>query len=148
MDPSLRFWRVVASLLLLGLAGCAAPAVVAKGPTCAPPLPAESTAGVVAVNTVAITDAQLTGRVMIQSTNARRQPTGTVEVWTRLFNCSDAALQLEARTHFLDASQGPTEPVTAWTRVFLPARSYAVYTESSTDIDLVRHYYVEVREGR
>lgn len=135
-------------LMLLSLTACAGPAVVAQGPTCTPAVPAAPAAGMLALNTAAITDAQLTGRVMLQSTNARRQPTGTVEVWTRFFNCSDLALQLEARTHFLDASQAPTEPVTAWTRVFVPARSYAVYMESSTDVDAVRHYYVEVREGR
>jgi hypothetical protein len=100
------------------------------------------------VNSVSITDAAITNKVMVQSANARRQPTGTVEVWTRLVNCTDFPLQIEGRTHFLDEGQAPVEEASAWVRLFLSPRSYGVYKESSIDVTRVRSYYVEIREGR
>ena len=100
------------------------------------------------LNAVNITDVSITNKVMVQSTNARRTPTGTVEVWTRLLNCTDFPLQVEGRTHFLDAAQAPAEGVSAWNRVILPARSFGVYHELSTSATRVTYYYVEVRDAR
>jgi hypothetical protein len=100
------------------------------------------------VNSVAITDYGITNKVWVEATNARRTPTGTVEVWARFVNCTDFPLQIEGRTHFLDEGRGPAEPVSAWHRVFLPPRAFAVYQEASTSVQAVRFYYVEVREGR
>ena len=118
-----------------------------------PPAPAEAPqqpAGPtqMPVNSVSITDYTITNKVWVEATNARRTPTGTVEVWARFVNCTDFPLQIEGRTHFLDEARAPVEAVSAWHRVFLPPRSFAVYQESSTNVSAVRFYYVEVREGR
>jgi hypothetical protein len=151
--------------LLLGLAGCQTQmAAVEPQAICnfnalvaqrqAAPAPAEAPAQPAAgptlmpLNSIAITDVAITNKVWVEATNARRTPTGTVEVWARFVNCTDFPLQIEGRTHFLDESRGPVEPVSAWQRVMLPPRTFAVYQESSTNVSAVRFYYVEVREGR
>lgn len=100
------------------------------------------------VNSVNITDFGMTNKIWVESTNARRTPTGTVEVWARLVNCTDFPLQIEGRTHFLDEARAPAEEASAWSRVFLPPRTHGVYREASTGVGAVRFYYVEVREGR
>jgi len=118
----------------------------ASQPAMVPSVPASMTE--MPLNSVNLTDWTITNKVMVQSTNARRTPTGTVEVWARLVNCTDYPLQVEGRTHFLDESQAPVEDVTAWHRVMLSPRSLGVYTEQSTNADDVRYYYMEVREGK
>jgi len=100
------------------------------------------------LNAVNITDYAITNKIVVQSTNARRNASGTVEVWARLVNCTDYPLQVEGRTHFLDDGRSPIEDASAWNRVFLPARSFAVYTEHSTNTARVKYYFVELREGR
>lgn len=115
-------------------------------PVLAPQTP--STITEMPLNAVTITDVAITNKVMVQTTNARRSPTGTVEVWARLVNCTDYPLQVEGRTHFLDSAQAPAEDVSAWHRVMLPARSFGVYRELSTSATRVAYYYVELREGR
>ena len=100
------------------------------------------------LNAVNITDAAITNKIMVQATSARRTPTGTVEVWARLVNCTDFTQQVEGRTHFLDEAQAPAEGVSAWNRVILPARSYGVYHELSSNAVKVRFYYVELREAK
>ncbi len=150
--------------LAVGLtAACQRPLVIEPQPICnfnpvaampaAEPAPAAvpvapSPVTEMPLNSVNITDVAITNKIMIQSANARRNPAGTVEVWTRLVNCTDYPLQIEARTHFLDEGRAPIEKASAWNRVFLPPRTYGVYNESSTDVQKVRYYYVEVREGR
>ena len=152
--------------LALGLAGCQPKVQVATiqpEPICnfnvqvaqrqAAPAPAEVPPQAAAltpmpVNSVNITDYRITNKIMVESTNARRNPTGTVEVFARLVNCTDYPLQIEGRTHFLDEGQAPVEEVSAWGRIFLSPRSYGVYKESSIDVARVRFYYVEIREGR
>lgn len=119
--------------------GAPAPAQVPAAPAALTEMP---------LNSVNITDIAITNKIMVQSASARRTPTGTIEVWTRVVNCTDFPLQIEGRTHFLDEGQAPVEEVSAWGRVFLSPRSYGVYKESSTDIARVRFYYVEIREGR
>jgi hypothetical protein len=101
------------------------------------------------LNSVNITDVAITNKVVIQKSAARRNETGTVEVWARIVNCTDVPLQVEARTHFLDQSRAPAEDVSGWSRVFLAPRSYGVYSESSlSNVFKARYYYVEMREGR
>jgi hypothetical protein len=116
------------------------------GPAPVPQVP--STMTEMPLNVVNITDAAITNKIMVQATTARRTPTGTVEVWARLVNCTDFALQVEGRTHFLDEAQAPAEDVSAWNRVILPARAYGVYQELSSNATKVRYYYVELREAR
>ena len=153
-------------LIALTLTACAehvVPLTIQPGPACdfnalmaqrgaavqpalAPQTP--STITEMPLNAVNITDGAITNKIMVQTTNARRTPTGTVEVWARLVNCTDYPLQVEGRTHFLDAGQAPAEDVSAWHRVMLPARSFGVYRELSTNATRVSYYYVELREGR
>lgn len=116
------------------------------GPALAPPVP--GTMAEVPLNAVSMTDLAITNKVLVQSVAARRNPTGTVEVFTRLVNCTDFPLQVEGRVQFLDAQQAPVEPISAWQRVYLPARATGVYAESSTDIRRAALYLIELREGR
>ncbi len=152
--------------LALGLVGCQPKVQVATiqpEPICnfnvqvaqrqAAPAPAEVPPQAAAltpmpVNAVNITDYRITNKIMVESTNARRNPTGTVEVFARLVNCTDYPLQIEGRTHFLDEGRAPAEDASAWNRVYLAPRSYAVYREHSISVQAVRFYYVEVREGQ
>jgi hypothetical protein len=113
------------------------------------PALAETSGGMrpVPLNTVSMTDVEITNKVMVQQVTASRTPTNTVALTTRFANCTDYPLQVEARVHFLDMAQQPTEPVSAWQRIHLPARSFAVARESSTDAKNVAAYLIEVREG-
>ena len=116
-----------------------APAALPTAPSPVTPMP---------LNAVNITDVAITNKIVVESTNARRNPSGTVEVWARLVNCTDFPLQIEGRIHFLDEMRTPVEQVSAWNRIFLAPRTYGIYSESSTDTNRVRFYYVEIREGR
>jgi len=91
---------------------------------------------------------QKRGKIAVEATNARRTPTGTVEVWATLRNRTDHALQLEGRSQFFDRDEAPVEGPTAWQRVFLPPNGVGVYKERSTKVMEVGYYYVEIREGR
>ena len=116
------------------------------GPVLVPPI-----AGAVSpmpLNAVNITDRAVTNKIMIQATNARRLEGGDVEVFARVVNCTDYPLQIEARTHFLDAGQTDAEPVTAWSRVFLPAHGLGSYDARSVAGAVVDSYLIELREGR
>jgi hypothetical protein len=87
-------------------------------------------------------------KIAVESTNSRRTETGTLEAWAILRNRTDHDLQLEGRTQFFDADKAPAENPTAWQRIFLPPQSVATYKDSSTKIDGIGYYYVEIREGR
>ena len=100
------------------------------------------------LNAVNVTDTRIIQKVMVQATNAKRLDNGSVQVWTRLVNCTDFPLQVEGRTHFFDEAQAPAEPVSAWQRVMLSARTFNVYSEISTGTDRVKSYMVEIREGK
>lgn len=115
------------------------PLLVSQVPGSVTPMP---------LNAVNITDLTITNKVMVQMTNARRLPSGDVEVFARLVNCTDYPLQVEGRTHFLDARQVDAEPVTAWSRVHLPIRALAGYSARSTSGTDVSSYLIELREGR
>ena len=87
-------------------------------------------------------------KLAVESTNARRSPTGTVEVWTVLRNRTDYPLQIEGRTQFFDSDQAPVEGPTAWHRIYLPPNSIGTYREFSTKVMEIGYYYIEIREGR
>ncbi len=153
---------LAAGLLTLALAACGPSARVVPGPQCdfravnaqgpaqgpvlVPQVP--GAAEVMPLNAVNITDAAITNKIVVQSTNARREANGDIAVFARLVNCTDYPLQLEARTHFLDGGQTDAEPVTAWSRLYLPPHSLAGYTTRSTAGLTVESYLIEVREGR
>lgn len=109
-------------------------------------------------NSVAIIDKSLSnwqgkekdkkGKIAVEDTNARRSPTGTVEVWAVLRNRTDYPLQIEGRTSFFDKNKAPVEGPTAWQRVYLPPNSVATYKELSTNIMDIGYYYIEIREGK
>ncbi len=109
------------------------------------PLPGTMTA--VPLNSVRVIDPRIANKVLVQSVAARRTETGTVEVQSRLINCTDFPLQVQGRTMFLDTANFNVEPPSAWQRVFLPPRSFGQYQEKSTDIRRVANFTVELREG-
>ena len=117
-----------------------------QGPVLVPQVP--GSAEVMPLNAVNIADAAITNKVVVQSTNARREDDHDVTVFARFVNCTDYPLQLEARTHFLDSGQVDAEPVTAWTRLHSTAHALASYTTRSTAGATVESYLIEVREGR
>lgn len=110
-----------------------------------PPIP--GTMSAMPLNTVNITDVGITNKVLVQAVGARRTQAGTLEVWSRLVNCTDYALQVEGRTQFLDQAQAPVESPSAWQRVYLPPRTVGTYNEKSTKSDEARTYLIEIREG-
>lgn len=87
-------------------------------------------------------------KIAVEGTNARRSPTGTVEVWATFRNRTDYTLTIECRAHFFDHQQAPVEGPTAWQRVHLPQQSIGSYNEFSTNVMDVGYYYIEVREAR
>jgi len=125
-------------------------AVKAQGPAQGPVLVSQTpgAAEAMPLNAVNLTDAAITNKIVVQSTNARREANGDIAVFARLVNCTDYPLQLEARTHFLDSGQVDAEPVTAWSRLHSPPHSVVAYTTRSTAGAVVESYLIEVREGR
>jgi len=99
-------------------------------------------------NSVNITDYTILQKIWVRDVAVRRTPTGTVEVLSRVVNCTDFPLQVEARTQFFDAQRTPAEPASAWRRMYLSPRSYETYQEKSTQTAAVSMYLVELREGR
>jgi hypothetical protein len=87
-------------------------------------------------------------KITVQATNARRTPTGTVEVWATLRNRTDYPLTIDGRTQFFSRDDSPLEGPSAWQRVHLPPQSVATYKELSTNVTEVGYYYIEIREGR
>jgi hypothetical protein len=117
----------------------------AAGPVILGPLP--GTLSPVPLNTVRVIDPRIGNKVLPQSAMARHTETGTVEVQSRLVNCTDFPLQVEGRTIFLDENNFNVEPPSAWQRVFLPPRALGQYGEKSTDIQRVKNFTIELREG-
>ncbi len=115
------------------------PALSAQIPESFTPIPLDQ---------VTFVDADMTRWLMVQSVSAGRSPTQTVEVMTRVVNCSNDPVQIEGRTHFLDIGQRPTEQVSAWRRVMIPPRSIGVYQETSVKTAEVSNYLIELRNGR
>lgn len=125
-------------------------AVVAAAPPPGPVLvsPVAGAMTPMPLNAVNVTDYAISNKVMVQATNARRLEGGDIEVFARVVNCTDYPLQIEARTHFLNAGQNDAEPVTAWSRLYLQAHSLASYGARSTAGRGVDSYLIELREGR
>ena len=156
------FVTAAAAVLAMATVGCGQTARVLPAPQCdfraiKVQGPAQGTvlvplvpgsAEVMPLNAVNITDTAITNKIVTQSTNARRETNGDITVFARLVNCTDYPLQLEARTHFLDAGQTDAEPVTAWTRLHTTAHGLVGYTTRSTAGSAVQSYLIEVREGR
>ena len=65
-------------------------------------------------------------------------PTGTVEVTTRMVNCTDYPLVIEGRTNFFDEASGPSSLFRLGRRSHLPPRSVGHYSEMSTDAKRVQ----------
>ena len=58
---------------------------------------------------VYVSDAAIERKIMVQSVFARRTPNKSLEILTRIVNCTDYPLQVLGRTSFLDANTFPTE---------------------------------------
>lgn len=159
-----RTTAALGALLLAGTVLAACSSTVTPGPACdfraykqqlaeaeqTGPVMVPQTPGTIAdipLNAVNVTDKAISNKVLVQSTNAKRLPDGQVEARTRIVNCTDFALQVEGRTHFLDDGQGEVEPPTAWTRVQLAPHTIATYQATSTRTQAVDTYYIELREG-
>jgi hypothetical protein len=159
-----RTTAALGSLLLAGTVLAACSSTVTPGPACdfraykqqlaeaeqTGPVMVPQTPGTIAdipLNAVNVTDKAISNKVLVQSTNAKRLPGGQVEARTRIVNCTDFALQVEGRTHFLDDGQAEVEPPTAWTRVQLAPHTIATYQATSTRTQAVDTYYIELREG-
>jgi hypothetical protein len=115
------------------------------GPAVVGPLP--GTMSPVPLNTVRVIDPRIGNKVLVQSVMARRTETGTVEVVSRLINCTDFPLHVQGRTMFLDQNNFDVEPASAWQRVYLSPRALGQYGEKSTDIARAVNFSVEIREG-
>ena len=99
-------------------------------------------------NNVSLLDPSIKNKILVEATNTRRTPTGTLEAWATFRNRTNFPLQLEARSSFYDANQAPIEGPTAWQRIYLPPNATAHYSNVfSTKID-IGFYTIEVREGR
>jgi hypothetical protein len=148
-DLSILGWAALALL-------CAACATPQSAPICSQPPGLVSAEGDPQMNTVGIVDESLAkggpirggGRIAIAATNARRTPSGTLEAWAHVRNCTTQALQIEARALFYDADQYPVEEPTAWTRLFVPKNSSVAYKALSANDSRVTYYYLELREAR
>lgn len=100
------------------------------------------------LDTVSFTDPAITDKILVQQVFATHSRTGTETITARLVNCTDFLLQIEGRSHFLGADMAPVEQVSGWKRAFLPARAIGTYSETSTETEPVKHYLIELREGR
>lgn len=164
IPSSVRRSAAWGGLLLTGLALSACSNTVTPGPACdfgaykdrlaeaeqTGPVMVPQTPGTIAdipLNAVNVTDKAISNKILVQSTNARRLPGGQVEARARIVNCTDFALQVEGRTHFLDEGQAEVESPTAWQRLQLAPHTIATYQATSTRMEAVDTYYIELREG-
>lgn len=102
----------------------------------------------VGLNTVSVIDGAIRRKVLVQSVRAGRSQTGNMQVETRLMNCTDHPLQVDARTNFLTAGGAEAEAPSMWQRVALPPRSFASYAENGVSGGRAETFLVEVREAR
>lgn len=68
-------------------------------------------------------------KISLRSVRLTRSPTGNAAVVAEFGNCSEDALSLRVRTHFLGAEGWPVEAPSAWRNVHLRPRSLAYYEE-------------------
>jgi len=112
------------------------PALVANVPSSMTPID---------LNAVQMTDKAVAKKVIVEAMFARRTETNSVEVITRLVNCTKKVVELDARSSFMDGDQVPTEDSTMWKKVILQPKATGVYRGLSIGRDEVKYYLVEVR---
>jgi uncharacterized protein YcfL len=98
------------------------------------------------LDSVRMLDRKTAKAVFVEDVNARRTPTQTVEVTTRLFNCSKKPVTVVARTHFFDRDQNSVEPVTAWRQIVLAPGALTMYRERSVNARDVANFLIEVQK--
>jgi hypothetical protein len=98
------------------------------------------------LDAVQFTDRGLSKEIAVQSLQAHRTPTNTVQVTARLINCTDDAVVVGVRSSFMDGQELAIEAATAWQNVVLQPRSMGTYQESSLSRG-VEHYVVELRDA-
>jgi len=97
------------------------------------------------MDTVLITDKRFRKKIIVETIQAQRSVTDTVEVKVRVVNKTGKFLQLEGRSMFLGTDGMPVEDTTAWRPIYLPPNSIGMYRESSTETHRVEHFLVELR---
>jgi hypothetical protein len=97
------------------------------------------------LDTVRMLDKKTAKQVFVQSVDARRTRTQTVEVMTRVLNCTKHPIEIVARTHFFDANQYPTEPASAWHLLVLQPGALTVYSERSIGAASVANFHIEMQ---
>ena len=102
----------------------------------------------VQLNNVALLDASIAGKLAVERSGARRNPTGTLEAWATLRNRTDFPIQVEGRVQFFDENEAPVEGPTTWQRIYLPPQGISHYKESSYKVYGISYYFIEIREGR
>lgn len=162
------FLMLVSGLCVLSFQGCGfLGGTVAEGPAIGKKITSkDSPDGVIRMNSVALLDKSLqrfylyeelpegykeygkSGKLSVESTGARRTPTGTLEVWALIRNRTDHQLQLEGRAFFFDKDQAPVEGPTVWQPLVLSPKGTVSYNEFSVDIARTANYYIELRERR
>ncbi|MCK0068177.1 hypothetical protein [Kordiimonas laminariae] len=118
--------------------------VVGAGPALISDVP--TTMAAIPLNAVQIVDKNIRKKILPQAVFSKRTATGTVEVMTRLVNCTDYNQEVLVRTSFMDMNQMPLEPTTVWKRVFLSPKATQVYSEKSISTG-VGYFLIEVDEG-
>ena len=152
---------LLACVLIVSLAACAEtpkPSVRKTTVSCGPLMPdmgaitptmleapQADTMKPLPLDSVSVTDPDLYGLILVQAVGARRTATNTVEVMTRLVNCTNSPLLVQGRTHFLSEGQGSVEPVSAWKLVNMAPKAIGHYSESSIEVDKVGNYLIELR---
>lgn len=97
---------------------------------------------------IQILEPNLAKQVAIQSAAAGRTVTKTVQVQARVVNCTDAPIQLEARTHFFAPTGASNEPISAWKRIYVPQRGLGVYEEFSMGTVMADKFLIEMRTAK
>ena len=97
---------------------------------------------------IQILEPNLIKQVMVQSAGAGRTATQTMHVQARMVNCTDAPIQVEARTHFIAASGASNEPISAWKRIYIPQRGLGVYEEFSLGTIMADKFLIEMRTAK
>lgn len=115
------------------------PALVANVPSAMTPID---------LNAVQMTDKKLAKQIVVEGVFARRTETNSVEVITRIVNCTKKTVTLDARSSFMDENQVPTEDSTFWKKVILSPKATGVYRGLSIGRDEVKYYLVEVRTSQ
>jgi hypothetical protein len=98
------------------------------------------------LDAVQYTDQSLSKQIAVQSLQAHRTQTNTVQVTARLINCTDSPKVVGVRSNFMDRSEFALEPASVWQNLVLQPRSMGIYQESSLSA-AVQHYVVELHNA-